>query len=231
MLGNIWLNHSRLKIRFSHVGTRFLATRIGSLKVNSDAEIYIKDIGYEAFTTQDLITFTPGETAELEVMPVTDNSPIHRVTSTISLHGTPLPRHDLSLDIISMLTTTNSKGCLCPAVLGYRNTSAAEDTALVMYRGECSFFEKTANAFGTARLIIVVDEDIGSSASIRPTLLDDEGNPMSPNASYPSLVMVQGPVDANFLGKGKTVVVKAPRHEDLTRLLVRGEIVGNVFVG
>lgn len=201
---------------------------MGPIVVSKDTSIIIRDPDYLKFTTEDLVQFTSSDVALLEVSFGQDGSQPQRMTSIISIHGTPLPAQELSLSVVSLLSTENAHGCSCPAIF---NNEMPNATAVVVYRGSCTFYEKAINAVGAARLVIVVDQAVGPQEAVRPVLVDAVGQPMSPDAAYPSLVMVQGQTRATYLQQGKTVKVKVNKmNKDMERLLIRGDQIENVEV-
>lgn len=221
-------NLNRLKIRFTQAGQsgQVLATKVGPLNVDKGSSVIIRDPEYRRFVTEDLVQFTSTDTAMLEIPIGQYGGDTQRLTSMLSIHGTPLPSQELSLMVHSLLMTENSHGCSCPAVLGHESPNT---TAVVVYRGACTFFEKALNAHGAARLVIVIDQT--EQEIIRPVLLDAAGRPMSGNDAYPSLVMVQGQAKAAYLQHGKKIKVRVNRAgKDTERLLIRGQQIENVEI-
>lgn len=219
------LNTPRLKIGFTRVNNKFLASRVGPLDC-TNLDILISDPKYAEYSTEGLVKFSAENNVVLTFF-ASNTTQAPTVNGVISKYGTPLPISDMTLTLHSLLNTSNSNGCSCPALLRDRNIPAADEVAILVFRGGCSFFEKSANAWGAAGLVIVVDPE---SEAIRPALIDDEGVPMPSNGSYPSLLMV--PASAlNVMQDGNQVTV---RSSDLTRqverLVIRGEVVDNVRV-
>lgn len=196
------------------------------MKLSNNAAVIIRDPNYRKFTTGDLVQFTSSDMAVLEVHSGDNGKQTHRMTSLVAVHGTAL-EDEFSMNIYSLLSTENSQGCSCPAIL---TKSTSNTTAVVVYRGRCTFFEKALNAAGAARLVIVVDNEAASEEAVRPVLVDAIGHPMPSDAAYPSLVMVQGS-KAIYFEQGKTVKVRVTQKHDMKeRLLINGDAIENVEI-
>lgn len=224
MLG-LLLNTHRLKIGFTRVNDRFLASRVGPLDA-VHLDILILDPKYAEYSTEGLVKFSADDNVLL-TFPSSDATQNTCIRGVTSKHGTPLPISDMTLTLYSLLNTSNSNGCSCPALLHKQEIPAVEDVAILVYRGSCSFFDKCVNAWGAARLVIVVDPE---SEAIRPALIDDEGVPMPSNGSYPSLLMVPASALDLKQGRGQVTVKSSELSQKVERLLIRGEVVDNVRV-
>lgn len=185
----------RLKLRFTYAGTNLRLARVAMYWVAPDVDVWINDTTYAAFNTGDLVRFTSSQTTQLEILEVhstavgidgdkvNDNNTsqarqslkrAHSLLATKSLYGTPLPSTEEVLHLYSLLTLpgTASTGCMCPIL---PSTLEASRTALLVRRGECTFYEKLVSAHGVARLVIVVDLDSTAASTPETHVNDDRG--------------------------------------------------------
>lgn len=190
----------------------------------------IQDPFFERYITEGLVNFS---TDQLDThLDVVDDHGISRaVQGMAGIYGPTLPAVDSSLDIVSMLDTSNADGCLCPALLykhSFKNTK--HSCALILARGGCSFHEKSVNAQGLANLLVVVDERHTGQPFVRPILKDEEGNPMPVDQGYPAVVFVGGSEAASILHKGEKLVLTRADVAPKIKLLLKDEEVQNIEV-
>lgn len=200
---------------------------MNQIKVGHDASITIQDPVFDIYTTDDLLRFSEEEiTSQIGVM--TPDGTEQMISGTCSLHGSALPEQWLTLNVISLLDTTNSYGCDCPAI--FRPTWKPESTAIIVNRGQCSFYEKCMNSHGLARLIIVLDK-YQESRMTRPTLIDSSGMTMPNDQGFPSLLLVGGNKRALMLSKAQQIRVSSRSNtKSGMKLIVRGDVVSNVAI-
>lgn len=215
-------------------------TKVGLLTVPHDVEIVVQDPRYEVYTTPDLVHFSAPSSKDTFLRVTDDNLLVHTIAGWTSLHGTAIPDSERSLMLFSMLNTSNADGCMCPALRPLAGDQTFEDVAIAVFRGGCSFYEKSMSAFGAARVVIVVDAQGtsetagggGGGGSIRPMLVDDSGRPMASDEAYPSVVSVQGSLSAATLQEGRTVILLRPSEslDERVQMFVRGQVVANMGV-
>lgn len=213
-------------------------TKVGLLTISHDVEIVVQDPRYEVYTTPDLVHFSVPSSKDTFLRVTDDNLLVHTIAGRTSLHGTAIPDPERSLMLFSMLNTSNADGCMCPALRPLSGDQTFEDVAIAVFRGGCSFYEKSMNAFGAARVVIVVDAERtsetagGGGGPIRPMLVDDSGRPMASDEAYPSVVSVQGSLSAATLQEGRTVSLLRPSEslDERVQMFVRGQVVANMGV-